>query len=186
MRTAAEAAEAKIISLEKSIEVLRSDCNALQDRLATTNEQLTTTQRSLDATSARRDELEKDLQQTEMSLANERREKADIEVSFKARRTDLEAKFALDTGRIGDLENALKNLSDSIGSRDEQISELTQSLTTHQATVEELRTENAALQEQATEREESFKKLRMAIAVANTFAGQVGREDESETGESES
>ena len=107
-------------------------------------------------------------------------------MSFKARRTDLEAKFALDTGRIGDLENALKNLSDSIASRDEQISELTQSLTQHQALVDELRTDNAELQEQATEREESFKKLRMAIAVANTFAGQVGREDGTESGESES
>ena len=121
-----------------------------------------------------------------MALANERREKADVEVAFRARRTDLEAKFALDTGRIGELENALKNLSDSIGSRDEQISALTASVTKHQALVDELRTENADLQEQATAREESFKKLRMAIAVANTFAGQVGGEDGSESGESES
>jgi hypothetical protein len=33
------------------------------------------------------------------------------------------------------------------------------------------------LKEQYLQREESFKKLRMAIAVANTFAGQVGDDD---------
>ena len=135
---------------------------------------------------SRFENADKELKETARRLANEQSAKADVEVEFAARRADLEAKFNMDTERLSELERALANLNETLAEQDDKMRAAHARADTAEAHVTQLRAETAELREQATAREESFKKLRMAIAVANTFAGQVGDDEASQGGEDES
>ena len=120
------------------------------------------------------------MKELERALANEQTARADVEVEFNARRADLEAKFNLDTERLQELERALEGLNQELAQREKTITTLRTDLDQSETQRTALADENESLKSQYQQREESFKKLRMAIAVASTFAGQVG-DDEADT-----
>jgi chromosome segregation ATPase len=109
-----------------------------------------------------------------MTLTNEEHSKADLQVDFNARKADLEAQFEFDSARVEELERALAGLNSTLAEREQAVADARNRAEAAESRCGELEEENTGLHTQYSEREESFKKLRMAIAVANTFAGQVG------------